>query len=216
MIAILDYKAGNLTSVERALRHLGFPCRITDQPDEIRGAERIIFPGVGAAGQSMRNLRDLGLDRVLSERYDEGVPILGICVGLQVLFHYSEENETPCLDLIPGKVRLFRTSEMGGEHYKIPHMGWNEVQFVRPHPVFEGIPAGSEFYFVHSYFAAPSDPDMIVGKASYGIEFAAAVATRNLVAVQFHAEKSGPPGLRILENFCRWNGSVRAAEESPC
>lgn len=205
MIAILDYKAGNLTSVERALKHLGFSCRITDRPEEIRRADRIIFPGVGAAGKSMENLRALGLDRVLREQYDRGVPILGICVGLQVLFDYSEENDTPCLGLIPGKVRLFQPAEMGGD-YKIPHMGWNEVHFLGSHPVFAGIPAGSEFYFVHSYFADPADPTLIAGKATYGLEFTAAVANRNLAAVQFHAEKSGPPGLTILENFCRWNG----------
>lgn len=209
MIAILDYRAGNLTSVQRALHNLGFPCQITDSHEVIRASERIIFPGVGAAGKSMENLKALGLDVMLQERLDAGVPVLGICVGLQVLFNYSEENDTDCLGILPGKTRLFpgdMRSEQG-ERLKVPHMGWNEVNFMMDHPVFRNIPPGSEFYFVHSYYPDPRDPSHVAGKTSYGISFAAAVARSNLVAVQFHPEKSGPPGLRILSNFCRWDGS---------
>lgn len=208
MIAILDYRAGNLTSVERALQFLGFPCEITDAHERIRAADHIIFPGVGAAGKSMQDLNELGLAEVLRERMEAGVPILGICVGLQVLFDYSEENDTPCLGIIPGKVRLFHQDlrDGRGERLKIPHMGWNEVIFSVEHPVFKEVPRGSEFYFVHSYYPEPSDPDQVLGSTEYGITFAAAVGARNLAAVQFHPEKSGPPGLQILRNFCQWSG----------
>jgi len=208
VIAILDYRAGNLTSVERALRFLGFPCEITDSAERIRSADRIIFPGVGAAGKSMQDLKDLGLDALLRERLEKGVPVLGICVGLQVLFDYSEENDTKCLGILPGKVPLFpdELRDENGEWLKIPHMGWNEVVFTREHPVFMNVPPGSEFYFVHSYYPEPSDSECIAGRTHYGIFFSSAVARRNLVAVQFHPEKSGPPGLQILRNFCQWNG----------
>ncbi len=211
MIAILDYRAGNLTSVERALRFLGFPCRITDSHSEIEKADRIVFPGVGAAGSSMATLKQLGLDRVLLERLQAGVPILGICVGLQVLFRHSEENDTPCLGILSGKVRLFPESLQGraGERLKIPHMGWNAVEFCVDHPVFSGIAPGSEFYFVHSYYPDPADSTQIAGRTEYGITFASAVCRDNLVAMQFHPEKSGPPGLRVLDNFCRWDGNFR-------
>lgn len=210
MIAILDYRAGNLTSVERALQFLGFPCCITDSHDEIRRADHIIFPGVGAAGKSMDNLRRLGLDAILRERLDEGIPVLGICVGLQVLFEYSEENDTKCLGILPGEVRLFPSNLDGGDGHplKIPHMGWNEVKFNKNHPVFADIPSGSEFYFVHSYYPDPSEPAHAAGRTTYGIPFISAVARSNLVAVQFHPEKSGPPGLQILKNFCRWDGKA--------
>ena len=210
MIAILDYRAGNLTSVERAVTHLGFPCTVTNDHETVRAASRIIFPGVGAAGASMRNLRELGLDAVLRERLLAGVPILGICVGLQVLFDRSEENDTPCLGFLPGEVRRFPENLRGetGERLKVPHMGWNAVRFTKPHPVFSGIPGGAEFYFVHSYYAVPRQTVQIAGETDHGLRFASAVAHKNLVAVQFHAEKSGRPGLRLLENFCRWNGAL--------
>lgn len=211
MIAILDYRAGNLTSVERALKHLGFPCAVTDSHEEIRRADRIIFPGVGAAGKSMENLIRLGLDRMLRERLEAGVPVLGICVGLQVLFDSSEENNgTRCLGILPGSVRLFPRQMRGtsGETLKIPHMGWNAVHFHTAHPVFSGIPEGSEFYFVHSYYPDPADAAHIAGSTEYGIDFTCAVAHRNLAAVQFHPEKSGPPGLQILRNFCQWDGRL--------
>ena len=208
MIAILDYRAGNLTSVERALRFLGFPCEVTASHEKIRAAERIIFPGVGAAGKAMQDLKELGLDDLIKERFRAGVPILGICVGLQVLLDYSEENETPCLGIIPGKVRLFPRNlrDEQGNPLKIPHMGWNQVVFPHPHPVFKEVPVGSEFYFVHSYYPEPADPADALGRTAYGMPVVAAVGRRNLAAVQFHPEKSGPPGLQILRNFCQWNG----------
>jgi glutamine amidotransferase len=209
LIAILDYRAGNLTSVARALRHLGFACEITDSHQVIRAAQRIVFPGVGAAGQSMANLIELGLDGLLRERLEAGVPVLGICVGLQVLFESSEENDTRCLGLLPGQVRLFprELRNASGRVLKVPHMGWNGLNLVRRHPVFKGIAPSSEFYFVHSYYPAPGDPSHVLAMTEYGMTFASAVARDNLVAVQFHPEKSGPPGLRILKNFCAWDGS---------
>lgn len=208
MIAILDYRAGNLTSVQRALNSIGFSSEITDSPRVIREADRIIFPGVGAAGESMSNLRELGLDVLLRESFDAGKPILGICVGMQVLFDYSEENHTTCLGILPGSVRLFPSGMKSekGEHLKIPHMGWNEVSFCREHPVFQDVPPASEFYFVHSYYPDPAETAHVLGKTDYGLTFTSAVAHRNLVAVQFHPEKSGPAGLQVLKNFCRWNG----------
>ncbi|MCU0587088.1 MAG: imidazole glycerol phosphate synthase subunit HisH [Syntrophobacteraceae bacterium] len=215
MIAILDYRAGNLTSVERALKHLGFPCEVTDSHRKIQQAERIIFPGVGAAGKSMENLKNLGLDTLLRERLQAGIPIMGICVGLQVLFDYSEENNsTPCLGILPGAVHRFpedlRSRE--GSLLKIPHMGWNEVRFVTAHPVFDGVPEGSAFYFVHSYYPRPAAEALVAGITDYGMEFCAAVARDNLVAMQFHPEKSGPPGLGILSRFCRWDGTAPRAD----
>jgi glutamine amidotransferase len=208
VIAILDYKAGNLTSVKRALDHLGFPCLITNSHDEVRKADKVVFPGVGAAGKSMESLRELGLHKLLRELFDAGVPILGICVGLQVLFDFSQENQTPCLGILPGEVRRFpdKICSDSGDFLKIPHMGWNAVRFKKDHPVFRDISAGSEFYFVHSYYPQPANEQLTAGTTEYGMVFTSAVAFRNLVAVQFHPEKSGKPGLRLLDNFCRWNG----------
>jgi glutamine amidotransferase len=208
VIAILDYKAGNLTSVKRAVDHLGFQCSITNSHDEIRKADKVIFPGVGAAGKSMESLAELGLDKLLHELFDAGVPILGICVGLQVLFEFSEENQTSCLGILPGEVDRFpeKMRSRTGDFLKVPHMGWNAVIFKKGHPVFRDIPVGSEFYFVHSYFPRPAKKQLVAGVTEYGIAFVSAVALRNLVAFQFHPEKSGKPGLQLLDNFCRWNG----------
>lgn len=208
MIGIIDYKAGNLTSVERALRSLNEPCIVTGDPAILDKAERIIFPGVGAAGEAMANLRQSGLDKWIKKWVDEGRPTLGICLGTQVIFDVSEEdNNTGCLGIIPGSVKLFsKELKQDGRPLKIPHMGWNEVQFRQNHPLFKDMPKGAEFYFVHSYYPAPADSNLVLGWTDYGIRFCAAVARKNLVAVQFHPEKSGRPGLGILKNFSRWEG----------
>ena len=205
MIAVLDYDAGNLTSVACAVRHLGHEPEITRDPDVVRSAERVIFPGVGAAGSSMESLEKLGLAAALRDAHSAGKPILGICIGCQGVFSSSEEDGgTNCLGLLEGEVVRFRFAE--GSRRKVPHMGWNEVRFTDPHPVLEGIPAGSQFYFVHSYYVEPAEPGVALGMTSYGgIDFTAAVAKDNLVAVQFHAEKSGPAGLRLLDNFLGWS-----------
>jgi len=207
MISIIDYRAGNLTSVARALQYLGEPCEITGDPRKLKKAERIIFPGVGAAGEAMGNLRAGGLDACIREAFEAGKPILGICLGTQVIFDYSEEDEAVCLGIVKGQVRHFPGGLMqNGKPLKIPHMGWNRVDFVGGHPVFNDVPQGSEFYFVHSYYPSPADERLVTGWSDYGIRFCAAVANRNLVAVQFHTEKSGRFGLQILKNFCHWGG----------
>ncbi|MBN1545089.1 MAG: imidazole glycerol phosphate synthase subunit HisH [Syntrophaceae bacterium] len=207
MIAVVDYGAGNLTSVARALEYIGKSCRVTDDPEILETASHVIFPGVGAAGDAMQNLRDRGLDQWIKQWFASGKPLLGICLGTQVIFDYSEENETPCLGLIPGRVKRFPPDmRHDGQALKIPHMGWNGVSFTRTHPVFTDVPAAAEFYFVHTYYPAPDAANHVVGRTEYGISFCSAVAVGNLVAVQFHPEKSGVPGLKILENFCTWEG----------
>ncbi len=207
MIGIVDYRAGNLTSVARALRYLKEPCEISDNPDILNQSTHIIFPGVGAAGDAMANLRQNKLDQWISEWVRQGKPLLGICLGTQVIFDYSEENETKCLGIIPGAVKRFpKDLQHEGMFLKVPHMGWNHVAFQKNHPVFQGLPDNSEFYFVHSYYPAPADDRLVVGWTDYGHNFCAAIARRNLVAVQFHPEKSGRPGLQILANFVQWDG----------
>ena len=208
MIGIGDYRAGNLPSVARALAHLGEPGVITSDFRILDDADRIIFPGVGAAGAAMANLRETGLDEHLRKWVRQGKPVLGICLGTQVIFDHSEEDDTDCLGIVPGKVRRFPPDlGSGGQRLKIPHMGWNRVALRKDHPVFAGIPEGAEFFFVHAYYPAPADETWAAGWTEYGIRFCSAVARGNLVAVQFHPEKSGRPGLAILANFCRWGGS---------
>ena len=208
MIAIIDYDAGNLASVERALRSLGADCAISRDAEFIASAERIILPGVGRAGSGMASLRRLGLDKVLADSVAQGKPFLGICFGTQIIFDYSEEDLTDCLGLMPGKVVRFPLDhkDSAGEALKVPHMGWNGMSLKRSHPVFAGLPPEAEFYFVHSYYLQPADESEIVGTTDYGFDFCSAVAQGSLVAVQFHPEKSGRPGLRILENFISWDG----------
>jgi glutamine amidotransferase len=207
MIGIVDYRAGNLTSVARALEALGEKCVVTADAGVLDGASRIIFPGVGAAAAAMANLRETGLDERLRRWVAEGKPVLGICLGTQVIFAHSEEGDVPCLGIVPGIVRRFPADlAAGGQRLKIPHMGWNGVTFRAGHPVFAGIPETAAFYFVHSYYPAPADPAWAAGETDYGIRFCSAVAKGNLVAVQFHPEKSGRPGLTLLANFCRWGG----------
>ncbi len=189
----------------RAVRQLGFQCKVTDDHQEIRAAERIIFPGVGAAGKAMSDLESLGLDQVLVEAFKSGKPILGICLGTQIIFERSEEDDATCLGFLKGVVRRFPEPLMqGDERLKIPHMGWNQVVWTRKHPVFQGLEPRASYYFVHSYYPDPEDPGIVVGETEYGITFASAVSRDNLVAVQFHPEKSGRPGLQILKNFCQW------------
>ncbi|MBN2123147.1 MAG: imidazole glycerol phosphate synthase subunit HisH [Deltaproteobacteria bacterium] len=209
MIAIIDYEAGNLTSVKRALDFLGRGSVITRDFSRITSAERVIFPGVGAAGKAMSHIREGKLDKALAAALAAGTPILGICLGTQVIMEHSRENDTTCLGLIGGDVRRFPEdlTDPEGRLLKVPHMGWNGLKLRVRHPLFEGVDPESEFYFVHSYYPAPADPATVLAETSYGISFASALGKENLVAVQFHPEKSGNPGLKILSNFCNWNGS---------
>ncbi len=202
MIAIVDYGAGNLASVERAVRYLGYEGLVTAHPKDVAAAERVIFPGVGAAGATMHALRERHLDEALARAAAEK-PLLGICIGIQVIFHHSEENDADCLGLVEGAVQRF--SPASG--LKIPQIGWNAVTQKRSHPILEGVPDGAEFYFVNSYFPVPADDRIVIGTSEYGAEFASVIACGNIVATQFHLEKSGPVGLRMLDNFCKWSGS---------
>ena len=207
MIAIIDYEAGNLTSVERAIRSLGRDCVVTADPDVIRSAERVIFPGVGQAGSAMESLARVGLADVIREVYQAGKPFFGICLGTQIILELSQEHDTPCLGLLEGKATLFpagMVEEETGSALKIPHMGWNRIEIMKSHPVLEGIEAEDEFYFVHSYYPEPALNDHVLAQSTYGITFPVMLEHKNLVSAQFHPEKSGKAGLRILDNFCRW------------
>ncbi len=200
---VIDYGAGNLRSVENALRHLGARYRVTSLPQEVDSADSLIFPGVGEAASSMAELRRTGLDSAIVRFARSGRKVLGICIGCQVIFETSEERDTTCLGIFSGRVARFAPGSGG---LKVPHMGWNEVHFTRQHPVFAGVEQDSPFYFVHSYYPVPADPDLVAGETSYGTTFASCIARSNLVAFQFHLEKSGPAGLRILANFLAWDG----------
>ncbi len=218
MIAIVDYRAGNLTSVRWALEELGHDVRVTSDPAEVAAAERIIFPGVGAAGAAMRHLHESGLDEVIRRAAASGTPFLGICLGMQILFEFSEEDGgVETLGVLPGVVRRFRPAD---PREKVPHMGWNRVRWTRPHPVLEGLPRESYFYFVHSYYVCPARPEDVLGVSDYaGVSFCAAVASANVLATQFHIEKSGPRGLALLDRFARWDGRAPAPvseERSAC
>ena len=203
MIAIVDYKAGNLTSVQLAFRALGCEAAVTSDPQVILAADRVVFPGVGAAGSAMANLDELRLTPVLKQVAARGTPFLGICLGTQILFDFSEEDGgTPTLGILPGCVPRFQPSDRWD---KVPQMGWNQVKAVRPHPLLDGIADESEFYFVHSYYPAPSDPALVIGTTGYAaVTFASMVGRGNVAATQFHPEKSGRIGLHLLANFTRW------------
>ena len=207
MIAIIDYKAGNITSVARALQNIGKDYLITDKSEELSAASHVIFPGVGAAGEAMAYLRQKKLDTWMREWIREKNPLMGICLGTQIIFDYSEENDTKCIGLVSGSTKRFPDNMTdAGRALKIPHMGWNSIDFRRGHPVFNNLPKEAEFYFVHSYYPAPADDAAILGVTDYGITFCSVLAVNNLVAMQFHPEKSGRPGLQILQNFCNWRG----------
>jgi len=202
MITIIDYKAGNLTSVKRALTNLGIESQISKDPDVIRQAERVIFPGVGAAGSAMETLKERGLDSALKESFERGTPILGICLGSQIILSESEEDgNTLGLGIISGKAIRFQFTDVT---LKIPHMGWNAVAVTNPHPVLAHLNPGDEFYFVHSYYPQPESDENVFATSEYGFEFPVAVGVDNLFAVQFHTEKSGPVGLQALVNFANW------------
>ena len=201
MIAVIDYGAGNLRSVENALVKLGYQPKITREPEDVLGATAVIFPGVGAAADAMQSLREAGMDEAIQEVISVGHPLFAICVGMQVLLSATEEGGwNECLDIIPGMVKRLPLG------LKVPHMGWNQVKQVTRHPIFEGIPDESNFYFVHSYYAEPVDISIIAGTSEYGINICSVLIKDNLVATQFHPEKSGEVGLRMYANFLNMAG----------
>lgn len=201
MLTIVDYGGGNLTSVLNAFTSIGVTSKITSDPAEIIQASRIVFPGVGAAGASMKVLKDRNLDQAFVAAVNKGIPTLGICVGCQIVLKSSEEDGgTNCLQLIPGNAKKFN-QESG---LKIPHMGWNQVHFTADHPVLKGIENNSDFYFVHSYHPVVEN-SVSLATTEYGSQaFASILVKDNLIATQFHAEKSGRVGLQLLKNFSTW------------
>lgn len=209
-IAIVEYGMGNYHSVLRALRHVAPEATInlTGSPTDIKAADRVVLPGQGAMADCMRTLKEAGLFETMRQVADTK-PLLGVCVGEQMLFERSEEGDTPCLGLFKGTVKRFAgaafdAQQSGPEALKVPHMGWNFVTQTQPHPIWAGIPDYSPFYFVHSYYVEPTDPSLTVGTADYGLPFTCAVARENIFAVQFHPEKSAEHGLRLYRNFVDW------------
>ncbi|MBL7252518.1 imidazole glycerol phosphate synthase subunit HisH [Alloalcanivorax sp. C16-2] len=208
-VAVVDYGMGNLHSAGKALEKMaadGQRIVITGDPDQVRGADRVVFPGVGAIRDCIRVITETGLDRAILDAIDAYKPVLGICVGMQAMMDFSEENDgVDCLGVFSGQVRFFG-EQFGetGQRLKVPHMGWNQVQQTLDHPVWDGIEDNSRFYFVHSYCATGLPEEELAGRCEYGIAFAAAAAKHNVFAVQFHPEKSADAGLRLLANFLRW------------
>jgi glutamine amidotransferase len=198
VIAVIDYGAGNLASVVNALQRIGVPTQVTTDHAVISAAEGVVFPGVGAASDTMRHINDLGLEPVIRQVIANGAPFLGICMGMQALMSVSlEGGEHQCLGVVPGKVRRLP------EGQPVPHMGWNQVRQQQPSTLFNDIPDGAEFYFVHSYFVDPEDSSIVGATTDYGVNFASVLLRDNLFATQFHPEKSGTYGLRLLANFAQ-------------
>lgn len=194
-LVLIDYDSGNLRSVSRALESQGVNPLITGEPADLDGADAVILPGVGSGPAAMDALNERGLVTPIREYIASGKPFLGICLGLQLLMDRTEEGDSSCLGVVSGHARLLPPG------LKVPHMGWNNVNFKNSHPLVAGIPQDSYFYFVHSYYAAPQDLEGVGGTTEYGIPFCSIYASGNLVATQFHPEKSGPAGLRLYKNF---------------
>ena len=208
-IAIVDYGMGNLRSVAQALKQAApeVDVAIVDQPEATRAADRVVLPGQGAMPDCMRCLGESGLQEAVIEA-SRTKPLMGVCVGEQMLFDWSAEGDTKGLGLLPGKVLRFELEgklQDDGSRFKVPQMGWNRVYQKRAHPLWDGVPDGSFFYFVHSYYVVPADEAHIAGETDYGGRFTSAVARDNLFATQFHPEKSAAAGLRVYRNFVDWN-----------
>jgi glutamine amidotransferase len=214
-IAVIDYGMGNLRSVAKALEHVA-PTKtivVTDDPEAIASAGRVVFPGQGAMPDCMREMDARGLRTPLVQAA-RSKPFLGLCIGLQMLFEASEEGDTPGLGILTGQVVRFPAvlPDATGNKLKVPHMGWNQVYQTAPHPMWQGIEDGSRFYFVHSYFVKTAEPALIAATTNYPSSFTCAIARNNIFAVQFHPEKSQSAGLRLLSNFVSWNGTQRTAQ----
>ena len=194
-IVVIDYESGNLRSVAKALETTGVSPLVTGDPAQLETADAVVLPGVGSGPAAMAALRERDLVEPLREYVASKRPFLGVCLGLQLLLDHTEEGDDRCLGIVPGRVRRLP------QGLKVPHMGWNSVEFRKEHPVFQGIPQGSHFYFVHSYYAAPENEEDAVGVTEHGVPFCSVYARDSLVATQFHPEKSGSIGLRIYQNF---------------
>jgi len=210
-VAVVDYGMGNLRSVAQAVMHVargtGFEVVVTSRPQDVRSADRVVLPGQGAMPDCMRELRDSGLQQSVLEAA-AAKPLFGVCVGMQMLLDRSAEGPTEGLGLVHGEVLRFELAgrlQADGSRYKVPQMGWNQVWQTLPHPIWGGVPDGAYFYFVHSYYARPSDARHSAGEADYGTRFTAAVARDNIFATQFHPEKSADQGLALYRNFLQWN-----------
>jgi glutamine amidotransferase len=208
-VAVVDYGMGNLRSVSQAVMHVaqgeGVDVVVTSRAEDVRAAERIVLPGQGAMRDCMAELASSGLREAVIEAA-ASKPLMGVCVGMQMLLDHSEEQDTPGLGLIPGRVRRFQLEgqlQADGSRYKVPQMGWNRV-FQSPHALWQGVPDGAYFYFVHSFYARPSDPRHTAGETDYGVRFTSAVARDNIFASQFHPEKSAAHGLALYRNFLHW------------
>jgi len=202
MIGVVDYRAGNAPSVLYALQRLGLDATLVGDAAGLEAVDRVILPGVGAATATIASLEESALVAGLTRRVvDDGVPFLGICIGLQVLFDHSEEGPADCLGWVPGRVRRFPDTD------RVPQIGWNEVQVTRAHPLVAGWPAHPYCYFVNSFHAVPADADAVLATTEYSVPFCSMVATGNIAATQFHAEKSGEIGLAVLRNFATWDGT---------
>ena len=195
IITVIDYQAGNIRSVEKALEKSGASVKVSGKASDLEKSDAVVFPGQGSCDSSMVNLRNQGLDEVLVEWINSGKPFMGVCLGLQILLEEYDEGDERGLGVLEGRV------EKLPEGQKVPHMGWNSVRFTTDHPVFKGVSQNSYFYFVHSYIAVPKASSIIAGHTEYGRDFCSAVAFDNVVAVQFHPEKSGENGLNIYKNF---------------
>ena len=211
VVAVVDYGMGNLRSVSQAVLHVaqgsGFEVIVTSRPEEVAGAERVVLPGQGAMPDCMRELRDSGLQEAVLHAAATK-PLMGVCVGMQMLLSRSEEGPTDGLGLIAGDVLKFQLDgqlQPDGSRYKVPQMGWNQVLQARPHPIWSGVPDAAYFYFVHSFYARPSDAHHSVGETDYGTRFTCALARDNIFATQFHPEKSAEHGLTLYRNFLHWN-----------
>ncbi|HXD07281.1 MAG TPA: imidazole glycerol phosphate synthase subunit HisH [Burkholderiaceae bacterium] len=212
-VVVVDYGMGNLRSVSqavmRAARDAGVSVKVSSLPEDVRAAERVVLPGQGAMRDCMRELREAHGGGLLQAVLEAAAskPLMGVCVGMQMLLEHSEEQDTPGLGLLPGRVRRFQLEgliQADGSRFKVPQMGWNRVTQRHRHPMWFGVPDGSWFYFVHSYFAQPANPLHIAGETEYGLGFTCAVARDNIFATQFHPEKSSTQGLALYRNFLNW------------
>lgn len=206
MVGIVDYNAGNITSVERALKSLNIDFILSKKPEDLESCDKIIFPGVGDAAYALKQLEETGFDKCLKKWVSEGKYLLGICLGSQIIFDWSEEGNTDCLGLVKGKIQHFDTigkDSLEKAKLKVPHMGWNNLSYVNGEcKILKDVPKSTDFYFVHSYVICPQDDSVVKAYADYGVKVPAVIQSGNIFACQFHPEKSGINGLKILQNFC--------------